>query len=134
VTHRRLLLSLALAGAPAAHADPPPAPVAPADQLGAPSRLRATAIGLGVGELALAGAAFGLYGSAASDCGNRACGPGDASGARARADASYALFAVAGAVLVAEVVVIVLRANEIHRRRLAAGLARAGFGWSFGGL
>jgi hypothetical protein len=103
---------------------------APADQLGAPSRLRSTAIGLGAGALAVAAVAAALYGSAMADygtlhdsCTSRQCTSADWGDAQARANAGYALFSVAAAAAIAEVVILVLRGREIRRRHDAAARA-----------
>lgn len=94
-----------------------------ADRPGAPSRLRTAAVSVGVVGLAAAIAGAALYGTAAKDyadlhdaCSAQQCFPANWSGAAARADVGYALLAVAGIAVAAEVVVMVLRGREIRRR------------------
>jgi hypothetical protein len=108
----------------------PPPPAAPA-----PSRprrsLRAPAIALLVVAVALAATGAGLVGSVAPElsslreqCRLRPCGPADWSGLETRAHAGYALFGVAGAVAVADVVLWALDARAAKPTQSASlGLA-----------
>jgi tetratricopeptide (TPR) repeat protein len=99
-------------------APPPPAIVAPSPPP-AVRPLRGAAIGVGVTALALGVIGAALLGSAASDygrlegdCAVRQCWPRDWAGPQSRADASYALFGVAGALAVGDIVLWVLDARR----------------------
>jgi tetratricopeptide (TPR) repeat protein len=97
----------------------------------APPRLRIPAIVVGAGALAAVVIGGGLYGSAAADfparrdyCASlpRPCQPFDWSDLSARANAAYALWAIGGALAVADVVLWVIEAKRARSGHAQLGI------------
>jgi tetratricopeptide (TPR) repeat protein len=98
-------------------------------------RLSATLLSAGAGLTAIAGTTLVLtvgpeYKQLENTCRQRPCGPSDTAGLRARLDAGYALWAVAGASAIADVVLWILATRHPSERRafLAPGVGVFTFG------
>jgi tetratricopeptide (TPR) repeat protein len=95
-------------------------------------RLGATLVGVATGLTAIAGTTLvgtvgPEYKQLESTCRQRACGPSDIAGLRARLDAGYALWAVAGAAAIADVA-LWISATRHPSQRHARGVAGFTFG------
>src|SRR5262249_19828612 len=82
---------------------------------------RSAGIGVLVGALVLAGIGGVLVGTVDGDfkdleatCGRKQCGPSDWSSLKARADAGYAMFALAGAAAIADVTLWALDHRQVQ--------------------
>jgi tetratricopeptide (TPR) repeat protein len=95
-------------------------------------RLGAVLVGVSAAATAIIGTSLVLsvspaYNRLETTCRQRLCGPADTAGLRAQVDAGDALFAVAGAAAIADVVLITIAARRGARRRALLAPGARGF-------